>query len=357
MEDIKNRELFINAIMNSSLSFEEKKDLSELIARDLKGSEKVRIKTKTKRHSPKDAVSFLYKFSKHEFFKWFAHDPEQNPINYLQNYLIADACLQDEARHYTINAETYVTIRNFICDTGRLPKDAYGEDIPFSWRNVIVWVKDNPGKDPFRECYLGGKPFKHYVAAFKNTIQFRTDDEEMRFGPRLVDFICEHCGLSDEIKDKLELDESVVSIGDTLRAYLDVRMFFCAIRQIFEWIEEKRALTGKAIIKLDALPDSYELSIFHKGSTLDIDDTKIKGQDGDFEKVRFNLFCVADWTIEADRRNDGKSHPVRIECLNAKTVGLFGGGKNYLSENKVTPLEKKVGGVKHIIKFYKNIGE
>lgn len=357
MEEVKNRELFINAIMNSSLSFEEKKDFSELVARDLKGSEKGRIKTKTKQHSPKDAVSFLYKFSQDEYFKWFAHDPEQKPINYLQNYSIADARLRDEARTHAINSETYITIRNFICDTGHLPKDAYGEDIPFSWRNAITWVKDNPGKDPFRECYLDGKPFKHYVASFKNAIQFRTDDEEMRFGPRLVEFICDHCGLSDEVKDKLDVDDSVVSIGDTLRAYLDVRMFFCAIRQIFEWIEEKRALTAKAIIKLEALPDSYVLSIFHKGSTLDIDDTKIKGQDGDFEKVRFNLFCVADWTIEADRRFEGKNNPVRIECLNADTVGIFGGGKNYLSENKVTPLEKKVDGVKHIIKFYKNIGE
>ena len=83
MEEVKNRELFINAIMNSSLSFEEKKDFSELVARDLKGSEKGRIKTKTKQHSPKDAVSFLYKFSQDEFFKWFTHDPEQNQINYI----------------------------------------------------------------------------------------------------------------------------------------------------------------------------------------------------------------------------------------------------------------------------------
>lgn len=343
--------------MNSSLSLEEKRDFSELVARDLKGSTIIKTKTMRKPHSPKDSVCFLYKFSQDEFFKWFTHDPEQTPIDYIQNYSEADAKFQEEARIRSINQETYKTIRNFICDTGNPAKDAYGVDIPFSWRNAITWVNDNPGKDPFRECYFDGEPFKHYVASFKNAIQFRTDDEEMRFGPRLVEFICDHCGLSDEVKDKLDVDDSVVSIGDTLRAYLDVRMFFCAIRQIFEWIEEKRALTAKAIVKLEVLPDSYVLSIFHKGSTLDIDDTKIKGQDGDFEKVRFNLFCVADWTIEADRRFEGKNNPVRIECLNADTVGIFGGGKNYLSENKVTPLEKKVEGVKHIIKFYKNIGE
>ena len=357
MDDIKNRELFINAIMNSSLSVEEKRDLSELIARDLKGSEKKKSKSRTKLHSPKDAIGFLYMFSQDEFFKWFTHDPEQRTIDYIQKFSEADARFQEALKNRDINQETYKTIRNFICDTGNHPKDACGVDIPFSWKDAIEWIKNNPGRDPFRECIFDGRPFKDYVASFKNAIEFRTDDEDMRFGPRLIDFIYNRCKISNEITDILEFDDSIDVIGDTLHAYLDVRMFFSAIRQIFEWIEGKRAISRKAIVKLEAFSDSYVLSIFHQGSSLVIDDQKIKGLDGDFKKVRDNLFCVADWAIEADRCYEGKLSSVRIECLDADTIGIFEGGKKYLSANTVKTLDDKVGGVKHIIRFYKNKGE
>ena len=360
MDDIKNRELFINAIMNSSLSLEEKKDLSELIARDLKGSERAKSKTigKSKRHSPKETISFLYQFSKSEFFKWFTHDPEQTSIDYVKNYAIAEPRLQFVANKLSLNSQTYVNIKNFICKTDFSPLDAYGDKIPFSWRDAILWVMKNPGRNPFIECEFNGKPFREYVASFKNAIEFRTDDEGMRFGLRLTDFLYNHCDLSHEITGRLDfIDESVDVIGCSLRAYVDVRMLFSALRQIVKWIDEKRAISRIATVSLEASPDSYTLQIYHKGSVLDIDNQKIKGLDGDFKKVRDYLFCVADWTIEADRRYDGKNSPVCIECLNADTEGFVDDQGLHLSENKVNSLKEPVGGVKHHIKFYKNIGE
>jgi len=360
MDETKNRELFINAIMNSSLSFEEKKDFSELVARDLKGSERKQSKmaTKKKPHAPKDMVGFLYQFSKDEFFKWFTHDPEQTPIDYGANYAKAEAHLQLAGFNRSLNSQTFANIKNFICKTNFVPLDAYGNKIPFSWRDAVLWVGDNPGGNPFSNCLFDGKPFKDYVAAFKNTIEFRTDDERMRFGLRLTDFLYNQCDLSHEITDRLDfIDESVDTIGCSLRAFIDVRLFFCALRQIVKWIDEKKAISRVASISLEASSDSYTLQVYHKGSFLDIDNTKIKGQDGDFEKVRKFLFCVADWRIEADRRYDGKSSPVQIDCLNSSTVGIVDKDGLHLSENEVTPLAEKVGGVKHYIKFYKNIGE
>ena len=361
MDEIKNRELFINAIVNSSLSFEEKKDLSELIARDLKGSDKKQSKTfsKFKRHSPKETISFLYQFSKDDtFFKWFTHDPEQNPIDYVMNYAKAETRLQLDALNRTLNSHTFVNIKNFICKTNYFPLDAYGEKIPFSWRDAILWVEKNPGRNPFTECEFEGKPFKEYVALFKNAIEFRTDDDGMRFGLRLTDFLYNHCDLSHEITGRLDfIDESVDVIGCSLRTYTDVRMLFCAIRQIVKWIDEKRAISRLATVSLEASSDSYTLQIYHKGSSLDIDDQKIKGLDGDFKKVRDYLFCVADWKIEADRRYDGKNSPVCIECLNEETTGYADGRGLHLSDNKVTSLNDEVGGVRHYIKFYKNTGE
>ena len=150
MDEIKNRELFINAIVNSSLSFEEKKDLSELIARDLKGSEMTKSKSisKIKRHSPKDTISFLYQFSKDEFFKWFTHDPEQAPVDYVKNCAVAEARLQSAANKRSLNSQTYVNIKNFISKTNYSPLDAYGDKIPFSWRDAILWIRENPGRNP-----------------------------------------------------------------------------------------------------------------------------------------------------------------------------------------------------------------
>ncbi len=360
MDDIKNRELFINAIMNSSLSSEEKKDFSELVARDLKGSEKKlsKMATKIKPHSPKDMVGFLYQFSRDEFFKWFTHDPEQTHIDYVVNYAKAEVNLQTAGFKRSINSQTFANIKNFICKTPYPPLDAFGGKIPFSWRDAILWVGKNPERNPFSDCLFDGKPFKEYVAAFKNTIEFRTDDDRMRFGLRLTDFLYNQCGLSHEITDRLDfIDESVDTIGCSLRAFIDVRMFFCALRQILKWIDEKKAISRLAFINLEASSDSYTLQVYHKGSYLDIDNTKIKGQDGDFEKVRKFLFSVADWRIEADRRYDGKYSPVQIDCLNSDTFGIVDNGVLHLSENKVTPLTGEVGGVKHYIKFYKNTGE
>jgi hypothetical protein len=360
MDDIKNRELFINAIMNSSLSSEEKKDFSELVARDLKGSEKKlsKMATKIKPHSPKDMVGFLYQFSRDEFFKWFTHDPEQTHIDYVVNYAKAEVNLQTAGFKRSINSQTFANIKNFICKTPYPPLDAFGGKIPFSWRDAILWVGKNPERNPFSDCLFDGKPFKEYVAAFKNTIEFRTDDDRMRFGLRLTDFLYNQCGLSHEITDRLDfIDESVDTIGCSLRAFIDVRMFFCALRQILKWIDEKKAISRLAFINLEASSDSYTLQIYHKGSYLDIDNTKIKGQDGDFEKVRKFLFCVADWRIEADRRYDGKSSPIQIDCLNSDTVGIVDNDGLHLSENIVTPLTEEVGGVKHYLKFYKNTGE
>ena len=346
--------------MNSSLSFEEKRDFSELVARDLKGSESKlsKMATKKKPHSPKDMIGFLYQFSKDEFFKWFTHDPEQTPIDYVANYAKAEAHLQVAGFNRSLNSQTFANIKNFICKTNYVPLDAYGDKIPFSWRDAILWVEENPRSNPFSDCLSDGKPFKDYVAAFKNTIEFRTDDERMRFGLRLTDFLYNQCDLSHEITGRLDfIDDSVDTIGCSLRAFIDVRLFFCALRQIVKWIDEKKAISRVASISLEASSDSYTLQVFHKGSFLDIDNTKIKGQDGDFEKVRKFLFCVADWRIEADRRYDGKSSPVQIDCLNSSTVGILDKDGLLLSENEVTPLAEEVGGVKHFIKFYKNIGE
>lgn len=359
MDKVKYRELFINAIMNSSLSVEVKKDFSELVARDLKGSEKKlsNMATKIKHHSPKDMVEFLYQFSRDGFFKWFTHDPEQTSIDYVAQYAKAEANLQLAGFNRSINSQTFVNIKNFICNTPYSPRDAYGKKIPYSWRDAIQWVRKNPESNPFSDCLFDGKPFKDYVAAFKNTIEFRTDDERMRFGLRLTDFLCNQCDLSHEITDRFDfIDESVDTIGCSLRAFIDVRLFFCALRQIVKWIDEKKAISRLAFVSLEASSDSYTLQVYHKGSYLDIDNTKIKGQDGHFEMVRNYLFCVADWRIEADRRYDGKSCPIQIDCLDSDTVGIVDNDGLHLSENKVTPLTEKVGGVKHFIKFYKNIG-
>lgn len=350
------RRKFVNIIMNAELTSEEKEVFSALVARDLKGSSGTF--SSSRKHSPKDTVSFLYQFSKDELLKWFTHDPEGNQINYISNYQAAGQRLQEEAKSKNLNSRTFTNVKNFINETAYLPQDYKGDKIGYSWRNVIHWIKENPNCNPFTDCVFEQKKFKEYVLTFKNTIEFRTDNEALRFPIRLIDFIDNNCNISDEIKGRLNIDDSVFEIGDSLKTYIDVRLFFQGLKQIFEWIEGKRAISRNVHIELKSRDDYYELIIFHQGSMFCVDDQKLKGLDGDFKKTRDLFFSVADWTIEADRHFDGSDSSIRMLCMCGETTqSRNNDNTSILTENIIEEISERVGGVKHILRIYKNTGE
>ena len=348
------RRQFLNALLESGLSQAEKSDFSALVARDITNVRNPKKKGTTF-HRPKDMVDFLYQFSKNESLKWFTHDPDVNPVKYGELYADALKNVNEEINERNLNIRTIGQVKSFINPSEFKPCNALGKSIEYSWRNAIVWILSNPGSNPFTDLVFEHKPFSEYVKEFKHAIEFRTDIPELHFDMRLLDLIYNHCSLSDDIKNNLDIRESIPQIGNSLKTYIDVKSFFAALKQIFKWVDDNKAQSQLAYVDLFSDDDSYELRIFHQGSKLVINDKKISGMDGDFEKVRQYLFCVADWTMEADRLTDGASSSVRIECLNEDTQGtVIGNRKFMLSENKIETLKEPVGGVRHIIRFYKN---
>ena len=81
----------------------------------------------------------------------------------------------------------------------------------------------------------------------------------------------------------------------------------------------------------------------------------MKGTQGDFDKTRKNLFCVADWIIQAEFQYENKRENYNILCLDNNTFIKGPNNNQELSENIFEKLDEKIGGVKHILKLYKTV--
>jgi hypothetical protein len=309
-------------------------------------------------HRPINMVDFLYKFSLDEKFKWFTHDPDKDMVFNYQEYL-SDAKKEYPKIAATINAKTWGNVQNFIFKT-EYPYKMYDNNIiEKSWRNVEDWCNTNPNKHPF-EAIISDVPFSKYINQFKNTIEFRTDNNQNNFKTRFKQFVKNKVGV--DFQDELIFSDSFNKIGSSLHTYIDVRLFFEAIAQLLKWIEENKSKSNRVELNLKSLKDCYLLEIFHKDSyfSCDPDDEKLKGLSGDFEKTRQNLFCVADWRIQATIRHGNISDNYRIICLDNNTVltvsqRAANTKDRKLNENSIEKMDKETKGIKHIIKLYKNV--
>ena len=308
------------------------------------------IKQDSKRfHDPKRMVDFLYQFSKNDSYKWFTHAPDANQDFDYETYVeIAKSGFQAIAKG--INQYTWNNVYNFIFDTKFAAKDSFNNDIKISWRDLKTWCMEHKFRHPYYEL-VDDYRFERYITIFKNTIEFRTDDNSLTFANRIEDLMFDYAINSSDIS--LEFLESFYSIGGSLRVYVDVRQLFTAFVEMGKWIVSNKSKSNKVIFSLTEAEDRYVFFIYHKGSYMNIDDEKLKGLSGDFHKIRNILLNVADWTIEADV----KDSPLRIVCLDSQTEYNLNDRKKAAvsSANKLEAAQQKIGGVKHIITLYKNI--
>ena len=121
------------------------------------------------------------------------------------------------------------------------------------------------------------------------------------------------------------------------------------MKKIGEWIIENKDKGKDVIFSLIETSDYFTFSIFHLGSYLNLDNTKLDGLSGDFHTVRNTLLNVTDWTIESDTATIGV---INIKCLCNKTQNK---GDKVCTSNIIEHIPQKVGGVKHLLTFYKNI--
>ena len=301
-------------------------------------------------HDPKRMIGFLYQFSKNDSYKWFTHAPDATNQDFDYEAYVENAKSGFQAIAKGINQYTWNNVYNFIFDTKDAAKDSFNNDIKIRWKDLKVWCMEHRFKHPYYEL-VDDYTFERYITIFKNTIEFRTDDNNLIFANRIEDFMYDYAIKSSDIS--LEFLESFYSIGGSLRVYVDVRQLFTAFVEIGKWIVSNKSKSNKVEFSLDEAEDRYVFSIFHKGSFMNIDDEKLKGLSGDFHKIRNILLNVADWTIEADV----KDSPLHIVCLDSQTEYNLNDRKKATvsSANKLEAIQQKIGGVKHIITLYKNI--
>ncbi len=301
-------------------------------------------------HDPKRMIGFLYQFSKNDSYKWFTHAPDATNQDFDYEAYVENAKRGFQAIAKGINQYTWNNVYNFIFDTKDAAKDSFNNDIKIRWKDLKVWCMEHRFMHPYYEL-VDDYTFERYITIFKNTIEFRTDDNNMIFANRIEDFMYDFAIKSSDIS--LEFLDSFYSIGGSLRVYIDVRQLFTAFVEIGKWIVSNKSKSNKVEFSLDEAEDRYVFSIFHKGSFMNIDDEKLKGLSGDFHKIRNILLNVADWTIEADVKDSS----LHIVCLDSQTEYNLNDRKKATvsSANKLEAAQQKIGGVKHIITLYKNI--
>lgn len=296
-------------------------------------------------HNPKNMVSFLYQFSINDKFKWFTHEPDAD-FEFDYDKYMNDVVVNDKKEYKQIstgvNSSTWNNVLNFISDTKVKTSDYNGNIIKYTWKDLKQWCFEHKFQHPY-DALVDNYKFAKYIDIFKNTIEFRNIP---KFSDRFEDFICDKALISPDVKPIFA--DSFYSIGGQLRAYIDIRQLFSAIKEICKWIIENKSKGNRVEISVGENDNSYLLSIFHIDSYMTIDAKKIKGLSGDFHKVRNMLLNVADWSIDADVNNIS----LHISCLDNTTKYV---NNKVVTENAVTELSKKMNGVKHLITIYKNI--
>lgn len=302
---------------------------------------------KTFTHKPSDMVRFLYQFSINNDIKWFTHAPDVDMNFVYPDYMEkAKKWFDEKTKKLSINASTYTNVSNFIFDTGNKAQDAYNEKIDLGWKDMKEWCTANAGRHPY-DALFGNYRFEHYINIFKNTIQFRTDNSDYLFNKRVRTFIQKEINNNPDIKTTFT--NNFRAIGSCTRTFIDVRQLFKFLRIVITWICEDKSKGSTVEVDLSENEKSYILSINHVGSYLNLDNEKLKGLSGDFRKARNILLNVADWTIQADEYRRGA---LNIICLDESTQNE---GTDVVSENAISACAVPIGGVKHLITFYKNI--
>jgi len=306
-----------------------------------------------KNHSPKEMVKFLFQFSTNDSFKWFTHKPDLrvDDINYLN--------LLDNFKRfklpYSLNYATIMFIRSFFqkkpdsnSDKLHIYFPEFMTELNYSNERVLSEIKN--GINPF-DIRIGEIYFVDIINKFKCAIEFRLDKEKYKFSVLFKQFITDKVS----IDFKKEYTNDFKKNAKSLSTYVDVNNFFRGINLILvEWINGYKSLSNELIIDLkdEEENDYYLLTILHKGSKIEYEpySPKLNGLGGNLEPLRKYWFSVVDFEIQADFSKNDTSY--KIIFLDSKTKMTVKNPK--LTENVILPLQDSVGGVKYLIKIYKN---
>ncbi len=356
----KEAQLFIHFFTHrNDLTFEQKKKLDYLIARDCTiKSNPIESKSSNdpKEHSPKKMVEFLSLFSRDDRFKWFTHKWDQTePLNIdkmIENLRRYKKVLFDMVRGPgpVVNEKTYNQVWNFIqFDEGDwFWTNAESENVKIRWNSVVGLSREKPDT-PIENLKLSdGKMFKDYIRMFKGCIEFRTDlGDDYRFSEyirNMVQTFTSDSALSLQFTDDFD------NIGYGMNIYCDVVSLRAGISIVCDWIKAYK-VNGVAVeIGLEEYDDGYGLIVFHKDSYFS-NRGKLENPSGDFATLRKRLFSVCDFRMEGDfKSNNQLQNTISVLGL---TDGVTLTGKKMSSCTINEYADKKIGGIKYIFKLYK----
>lgn len=296
-------------------------------------------------HKPNDMIKFLYQFSSEEEYKWFTHEPDLK-INKI-NYLIKIENFKKIKFPFNLNYSTILFIKSFFLKDEKLNVFFPDFSTDLTYSNERVLSKILKGINPF-DIVINQVSFIDTINKFKHAIEFRLDNPKYSFVTLFMDFITNK--ISVDFNEKYTVD--FLKNSKSLTTYIDVNNFFRGIYILIEWVNKYKSLSNELIIDLKEENDYFLLILLHKGSKINQNpfSPKLNGLGGDFDTLRKYWFSVVDFEIEADFSENNKSY--HIICLNNETQLTFTNPK--LSENRIIPLNDSVGGVKYLIKIYKN---
>ncbi|MDA9864026.1 hypothetical protein N9C70_03045 [Flavobacteriales bacterium] len=264
-------------------------------------------------HDPRSSNKFLSSFSRDDEFKFFTHVKEE----FSYQDLMASA---KKLNHRTwelleskkLNKVTRRKILNF-CAAGKTGKefwtDFQGTKCEQNWKSVDRWCSENVGEYPKRAGINKGTiVFDEIITRFKKTIQIRNNFKYLIFHALHRSEI-----VLPDFKVKVDITENEFK---KVNLYIDVHLLLLAIRQMLDWIKERKAQSNEITISIknDKLGEFWDLRICHVGSELQLDPghAKFTNPSGDLATVKEQLRHVADWKIETKVTDDESYHIVLL---------------------------------------------
>lgn len=314
------------------------------------------LKKSIKNHSPKEMINFLFKFSNDENFKWFTHPADDNSkkIDYRSKLdKVSNELRLIENSNLNLNTINYV--RDFMIAKKNLREDlkicypSFKTTYTYTHPEIIDRIYN--GENPF-DIKIGSDLFSNIITKFKHSIEFRSDDVDSHFKKLFQDFIIDESVPNEKFSAEF-------GKGGFAITYIDVNNFFEGIGMIIKWIK-KYFRTDDSIEfgLIDSTDNDYvDLEIFHKNGffRLESKDKKMQGLSGDFETLRKRWFSIVDLRILADSPDFQKTGSYIIDSLDCNTtMEVSKGSPAILSKNNITNSKEKIGGIKYIIRMYKN---
>lgn len=293
---------------------------------------------KTRKHKPKQTLSFLKLFDTSKGIKFLTHDWNDNDFNREKLILTVRKEFEDAKKQYSIPNTILSRFQNFAFEEN--PKwfifeNGIKHDFELGWssKKIIEWCNNpmNKGISPFRNYEFLDK----MIMPFKHSIEIRKGDL-----PKILEYI---------LKEQLKLynDFNITMSVKNAQFYTEVEEFVRGLRCLFKPFSDIAKSNNCYDIDINYVKKQENdlsvrvITITHKNSRpgkSSNDDDLLKG---DLKEAKAFFTGLCNWSIEAEFEDGMK----RVDLLNDNKVAK---GEGFDSIDII----KEEKGFTHILSFY-----